>query len=140
MEKLALCGYYDEQLHITQFANEVKIIPEVKSIHLFTIDFTLIAKNLSREKTLVDRVKYPNSVIKDDELFKFIRKLYLKVTTNKNGNILDQNIGFKYIRFYRITRDEFIVTDNFDNTIDYKSLLKLASEQYIFLIYELFLA
>ena len=128
MEKLALCEYYDEWLHITQFANEVKIIPEVRGIHLSTNDFTLIAILASGDKTLADKVKYPNSVIKDNELFKFIRELYLKVKTNKNGNIFDKNIRFKHIRFYRITRDEFIVTDDFDNAIDYKSLLKFVSE------------
>ena len=137
MDKIAKVAHFDEWIHIDNFDVEhIEIIPTVRTIHCDTHDFYIIANIAPHDRGLRDRVKYPNSIIKDTEIFKFLKQLYDKLggksewqmVRNLNEPPQNESWRYKYIRFYRITKDEFIVTDNFDNAIDYKSFLKLAFE------------
>ena len=135
MEKLTKIAHFDEWIHIDNFDIEhIEILPTVKIIHCDTRDFHIIANNTSHDMGLKDKVKYPNSVIKDTEIFKYLKQLYDKLGGKskwqmiRNSNEIPQNESwrYKYIRFYRITIDEFIVTDTYGNPIDYKNLLENA--------------
>lgn len=135
MEKIKICTPVEKWINIENFdVDNIEIQNDVKCIHCDTRDFYVIASDTSHDKGLKDRVKYPNSVIKDTEIFKFLKNLYDKLGGKskwqmiKNPNEPPQNEiwRYKYIRFYRITNDEFIVTDNYGNAIDYKNLLENA--------------
>ena len=135
MEKLAKITHFDEWINIDNFDIEhIEILPTVRTIHCDTRDFHIIANNALHDMGLKDRVKYPNSVIKNVEIFKFLKQLYDKLggksiwqmVKNPKDNSSNKFWRFKYIRFYRITSDEFIVTDNYENPIDYKNLLENA--------------
>lgn len=135
MNKIKICTLLGEWISIESFdTNNVKIQNDVQCIHCDTRDFCIIAGILSNDKGLKDKVKYPNSVIKDTEIFKFLKSLYDKLggksewqmVRNPNEPPQNETWRYKYIRFYRITNDEFIVTDNYENPIDYKNLLENA--------------
>lgn len=135
MEKLAKLAHFDEWIHIDNFDIEhIEILSTIKAIHCDTRDFHIIANSTLHDMGLKDRVKYPNSIIKDTEIFKFLKNLYDKLggkskwqmVENPKDNSVDKFWRYKYIRFYRITNDEFIVTDNYENPIDYKNLLENA--------------
>ena len=135
MEKLAKIAHFNEWIHIDNFDVEhIEILPTIKIIHCDTRDFHIIPNTAPHDMGLKDKIKYPNSVIKDTEIFKFLKQLYDKLGGKskwqiiKNPNEQPQNGSwrYKYIRFYRITIDEFIVTDAYGNPIDYKNLLENA--------------
>lgn len=135
MEKLAKVTHFDEWIHIDDFdVKHIEILSTVKTIHCDTRDFHIIANIAPHDKGLKDKVKYPNSVIKDTEIFKFLKQLYDKLggksewqmVKNPNEPPKNESWRYKYIRFYRITNDEFIVTDTYGNAIDYKNLLENA--------------
>lgn len=135
MDKIAKVVHFDEWIHIDNFDVEhIEILSTVRTIHCDTRDFHIIANIAPHDRGLKDRVKYPNSIIKDTEIFKFLKQLYDKLggksewqmIENPKDNSSNKFWRFKYIRFYRITSDEFIVTDNYENPIDYKNLLENA--------------
>ena len=135
MEKIKICTPVKEWIDIEDFnTDNIEIQNNVQCIHCDTRDFHIIASDTSHDKGLKDRVKYPNSIIKDTEIFKFLRNLYDKLGGKSKwqmiANLKDTSISkfwrFKYIRFYRITNDEFIVADTYENPIDYKNLLENA--------------
>lgn len=135
MDKIGKVAHFDKWIHIDNFDVEhIEIIPTVKTIHCDTRDFHIIANIAPHDRGLRDRVKYPKSVIKDTEIFKFLKNLYDKlggksiwqIVENPKDNSSNKFWRFKYIRFYRVTVDEFIVTDNYENPIDYKNLLENA--------------
>lgn len=135
MDKIAKIAHFDEWIHIDNFDVEhIEILSTVRTIHCDTRDFHIIANISPHDRRLSDRVKYPNSVIKDTEIFKFLKQFYDKLggksewqmVENPKDNSSNKFWRFKYIRFYRITVDEFIVTDNYENPIDYKNLLENA--------------
>lgn len=135
MDKIGKVAHFDEWIHIDNFdVKHIEILPTVRTIHCDTRNFHIIANISPHDRGLKDRVKYPNSVIKDTEIFKFLKQLYDKLggkskwqmVENPKDNSSNKFWRFKYIRFYRITNDEFIVTDNYENPIDYKNLLENA--------------
>lgn len=135
MEKLAKITHFNEWIHINNFDVEhIEILPTIKIIHCDTRDFHIIPNIAPHDMGLKDKIKYPNSVIKDTEIFKYIKQLYDKlggkskwqIVKNPNEQPQNQSWRYKYIRFYRITNDEFIVTDSYGNPIDYKNLLENA--------------
>ena len=135
MDKIAKVAHFDEWIHIDNFDIEhIEIIPSVKMIHCDTRNFHIISGTSRNGKGLRDRVKYPNSIINEKEIFKYLKQLYDKlggksewqIVKNPNKPPQNESWRFKYIRFYRITNDEFIVTDNYENPIDYKNLLENA--------------
>ena len=135
MEKLAKIAHFNEWIHINNFDVEhIEILPTIKIIHCDTRDFHIIPNTAPHDMELKDKIKYPNSVIKDTEIFKYIKQLYDKLggkskwqmVKDPNEQLQNQSWRYKYIRFYRITNDEFIVTDSYENPIDYKNLLENA--------------
>ena len=135
MDKIGKIAHFDEWIHIDNFDVEhIEILSTVKTIHCDTRNFHIIANISPHDRGLKDRVKYPNSVIKDVEIFKFLKQLYDKLggksewqmVENPKDNSSNKFWRYKYIRFYRITNNEFIVTDNYENPIDYKNLLENA--------------
>lgn len=135
MKKIKICTPLEGWIDIENFdTNNIKIQNNVQCIHCDTRDFHIIASNTSHDEGLKDRVKYPNSIIKDTEIFKFLKQLYDKLggksewqmVRNPNEPPQSESWRYKYIRFYRITNDEFIVTDNYGNAIEYKNLLENA--------------
>lgn len=135
MEKLAKIAHFNEWIHINNFDVEhIEILPTIKIIHCDTRDFHIIPNTTPHDMGLKDKIKYPNSIIKDTEIFKYIKQLYDKLggksewqmVKNSNEQPQNQSWRYKYIRFYRITIDEFIVTDVYGNPIDYKNLLENA--------------
>ena len=132
MEKLKIFGYYDEWFHITQFENETTIIPEVKRIDLDTEYFTIKSVFELTSESLINRIKYPDTIIKDTDIIRFIKKLYKENKHGINNDIINQYPKPKYLHFYRVTKDEFIVVDYANNAVNYKSLINSVSEQYIF--------
>ena len=135
MEKIKICTPVEEWIDIENFdVDNIKIQNDVQCIHCDTRDFHTIASIAPHDKGLKDRVKYPNSVIKDTEIFKFLKNLYDKLggksqwqmVENPKDTSVNKFWRYKYLRFYKITNDEFIVTDNYENAIDYKNLLENA--------------
>ena len=135
MDKIGKVAHFDEWIHIDNFDVEhIEIIPTVRTIHCDTRDFHIIANIAPHDRGLKDRVKYPNSIINEKEIFKYLKQLYDKLGGKsewqmvKNPNEPPQNESwrYKYIRFYRVTVDEFIATDAYENPIDYKNLLENA--------------
>lgn len=134
MDKIKICTPLVEWIDIEKFdTDNIEIQNNIKGIHCDTRDFHIIANIAINDKKLKDKVKHPNSIIKDTEIFKFLRNLYDKLGGKSKWQMVrnpkdksDTSWNFKYIRFYRITNDEFIVTDNYENAIDYKNLLKNA--------------
>ena len=128
MGKLAICGYYDEWLHITQFEDETTIIPEVKRIDLHIENFTIKSIFELTGESLINRIKYPDSIIKDTDIISFIKKLYKENEHAINNDIINQYPKSKYLHFYRITRDEFIVVDDAHNAVNCKSFINSISK------------
>lgn len=135
MDKIKICTPVEGWIDIENFdTDNIKIQNIIKHIHCDTRDFHIIASDTIHDKGLKDKIEYPNSIIKDIEIFKFLRNLYDKLggksiwqmLRNTNESSQYENWRYKYIRFYRITNDEFIVTDIYGNAIDYKNLLKNA--------------
>ena len=135
MEKIKICTPVERWIDIENFdTDNIEIQNNVQCIHCDTRDFHIIANIAPHDRGLKDRIKYPNSVIKDVEVFKFLKNLYDKLggksewqmVKNPNEPPRSESWRYKYIRFYRITNDEFIITDNYENAIDYKNLLENA--------------
>ena len=135
MEKIKICTPVERWIDIENFdTDNIEIQNNVQCIHCDTRDFHIIANIAPHDRGLEDRIKYPNSVIKDVEVFKFLKNLYDKLggksewqmVKNPNEPPRSESWRYKYIRFYRITNDEFIITDNYENAIDYKNLLENA--------------
>ena len=142
MDKIKICTPLEGWIDIENFdIDNIKIQNIIKHIHCDTRDFHITASDTIHDKGLKDKIEYPNSVIKDIEIFKFLRNLYDKLggksiwqmvrnpnesSQHENWRYKNENWRYKYIRFYRITNDEFIVTDSYGNAIDYKNLLENA--------------
>lgn len=135
MDKIKICTPLEEWVNIENFdTDNIEIQNNVQCIHCDTRDFHIIANVSPNDKGIKDRVKYPNSVIKDTEVFKFLKNLYDKLggksiwqmVENPKDTSANKFWRYKYLRFYRVTIDEFIVADNYGNAIDYKNLLENA--------------
>lgn len=134
MDKIVKITHFDEWINIDNIDIEhIEILSIINAIYCDTRDFHIIADIIPHIE-LKDKVKYPNSIIKDTEIFKFLKNLYDKLGSksewqmviNPNEIPQDKSWRYKYIRFYRITNDEFIVTDSYGNAINYKNLLENA--------------
>ena len=69
MEKLAKIAHFNEWIHIDNFDVEhIEILPTIKIIHCDTRDFNIIPNISPHDMGLKDKIKYPNSVIKDTEI------------------------------------------------------------------------